>query len=221
MGTSRRRSAIAALLVVVACGGGDDTVARSATSSTAAPSTSARSAREDWCDELAALERSEDLDLTSDDIADVPEVIRSPLETLVELGDLDPTSAPRGSLERGVRAVADVESWSHQHCGGDHPFCSLWISVSGAMATPAFVEEPQQDEAHAQLLSLLDELDAVLLDVAPTEVRDDIETLLALLSSGGTEMSEADERAGEAAEAALDEWAWSERCDGATEPSDE
>jgi hypothetical protein len=223
MVTSRRRSGIAALLLVAACGGDGDTGASRATDSPPVTSTAAGEGAADWCDELAALEESEDVDLSSDDIAGAPEVIRAPLETLVDLAERDPASAPPGSLERGVRAVADVESWSHQHCGGDHPFCSLWISVSGAMAAPAFVEEAQQDEANEQLLSLLDELDEVLMDVAPAEVGDDVETLLALFSraSDATEMGEEDERAGEAAEAALDEWAWSERCDGATEPYDE
>ncbi|MGH9085061.1 MAG: hypothetical protein ACRDYW_06375 [Acidimicrobiales bacterium] len=223
MGTSWRRPAIAALLLVTACGGDDDTVGGSATDSTTVTSTAAGEKASDWCDELTALEQSEDVVLTSDDIVGAPEVIRAPLETLVDFGELDPTSAPPGSLERGIRAVAAIESWGHQHCGGDHPFCSLWISVSGAMAAPAFVEEAQQDEANDQLISLLDQLEEVLMDVAPPEVRDDVETLLAWFSraSDGTEMSEEDERAGEAASAALDEWAWSERCEGATEPDDE
>jgi hypothetical protein len=214
---------IAALLLVAACGGGDDTVT-SATDPTGVTSTSAAEAPEDWCDELAALERAEDKDrLTSKDIAGAPEVIRAPLETIVVLGEMDPTSAPPGSDEEGVRAVAEVESWSHQHCGGDHPFCSLWISVNGAMATPAFVEEAKQDEAFAELVSLLEELHDVLLEVAPAEVRDDVEAVLAAYSAvddAGT-ISEEDERLAESAETGLDEWLWSEGCEGATEPDDE
>ena len=224
--TSRGRSVIAALLLVTACGGDGDTVASGASSTTASPrptSTTATEDAADWCDEFASLERSEQDRLTSDDIDGAPEVIRSALDVLVELGDPDPAASSPGDLERGFRAVAEVETWSHQHCGGDHPFCSLWITVNGAMAAPAFVEEEQQDEAYAEFTSFLDDLDVVLIEVAPTEVRDDVETTLAWFSrvGDGAEMSDEDERVAEGAEAALDEWLWSEGCEGATEPYDE
>ena len=203
------RVAVVGLLALAACGGDDrtatpdDTPEDTPTSSSTSPSSATNEGTE-WCEDLAALLEPDDL--TPAVIAGAPDEIRDDLEALHEASDTDPV----GPL---LEAQAAVESWGHDRCGGDHPFCSLWITYTGAVAAWALTEaDPEEIE------EVVDEMDDALLHHVPAEELSHLRTALESLEPP---LSDAGERAAEAAYDALDEWAWSEGCEGAQDPADD
>ena len=209
------RVAVAIVAVVAACGGDGDSVTTkpggSASATTATTTTDTTVEPVGWCDELSALRASGDL--TPDAIAGAPDEIEAPLEVLAGAADIDPQA---GSLAPLLRAQAAVESWGYEHCGSDHPFCYLWITFAGAIAASAFADADQED-VDAELRSFLDEMDDVLIEYAPPEMLDHVRAVLESVGSTSA-LSDADERAAEAADDALDQWTWTQGCEAASQP---
>jgi len=203
----------AAIVVVAACVGDDDDAARpedAPASSSSAVTSSSASAGAGWCDELTALLEAEG-DITTAEIAGAPDEIAAELSTLVEASADD-------ELGKLLAAFATVEAWGHERCGRDHPFCSLWITFNGAVAAAALTDDVSED-VQAELRETVDEMDDVLLDHVPPDERAPLQLVLASLDDPG--LSDMGERAAEAAYDALDEWAWSEGCEGASEPHED
>ncbi|MFL6204583.1 MAG: hypothetical protein ACJ739_04460 [Acidimicrobiales bacterium] len=208
--TTRRRLAVVAALVLVtaACGGDDDT----ADPAPDASSTTDAAEEGSWCDVYDDLRSSDDFGGV--EVAGAPEEIRGPLQELAEASTVDTEDVPPGTLTRLFEANAAVETWGYDHCGGDHPFCSVWIAVEQGVAVSALSGD---DEATAYLKRLVDELEPVLTEHVPPELSDELATALTFTRASSDE----DERAAEDATDALDEWARSEGCAGAPPEEDD
>ena len=211
-GSSRwlRRLAPAAALLILAAACGDDDAG---TTSTDGSSTTASGDDAGWCDVYDELQSSEDFGAV--DAAGAPEEIREPLQELATAADeLDPNDVPDGALTRLFEANAAVETWGYDHCGGDHPFCSVWITVQQSVAVSALSDG---GDGTAYLERLVDELEPVLTEHVPPELSDALATALDYMHAPTDE----GERAAAAANDALDEWTRTEGCAGAPPEKDD
>jgi hypothetical protein len=206
-------AASAAMAIAPACGGDDDDATSAGSSSPADEA--------GWCDEMAAIFESGDI--PSNAVASAPDELEADLEALARASDVDPEAAPEGTLAGLLESQAAVEAWGHEQCGTDHPFCSLWNGYSGVIAGSTFAEadhEVDQQDVAAELERVVGEMDDVLLAHVPEEVRGDLQTftesMRAVLDDPDLRMTDAEERAAEEAEDALDAWAVREGCEGAT-----
>jgi hypothetical protein len=206
---------VAVVVLAAACGGDGDRAAHRADDS--APVSSTTVEPSSWCNELSALLHADDI--TEKQIAGAPEEIADELRVLVTAAKVDPQTDPMG-FTRLVSAYAAVGAWGHDHCGGEDPFCSLWITVEGTIAATALGGRDDEG-ATAALHAFLDGMEPVLADYVPSEMKAPLATFLTSVRSGGTStQSDVQERAAEAAVKALDQWAWTHGCEGAAPPSE-
>lgn len=204
-------------MIVAACnGGGAATTDRGA----APPSSSTvTDGTDERCDAYAALQQAGELN--ADVIADAPGELREPLNVLDSAADVDPEALSAAALGRVVRAQAAIASWAHAHCGGDHPFCAVWVTVEGVIAASAFADATQDGNTD-DTSSFVAEIDDVLAEHVPAELRGALRRFLDWFDPGRSTspMSDEDERASEQAVNALEQWSWAQRCPGATPPDD-
>jgi hypothetical protein len=183
-------------LLAGACGD-DATRPEAAPAGTTASSTAtaARDGADDWCDSYADLAEAPDPD---------PEALRAaagsaPPELDEPLGIVlsDDTSLEPAEL---LDAVARIEGWAHEHCGTDHPFCTLWTQYAGALGSAALSGvEPEDEEVRA----LLDGMFEVAVRYAPDAVDAPLDVIA---STPTTELRDDEERAAEAAYDEVDAW---------------
>jgi hypothetical protein len=186
--------AVAAALALAACGDDGDGASGPTTQSATTEAAS-------WCNELSDLMDATEVDDVRIDGA--PDEIVEPLQTLLDGADVDPDTAPEGTVVRLYRALVTVQAWDHQHCGGEHPFCPLLLNLDGAIAAGAFADTGEGGGA-AVIARFVDEVGELLTEQVPPELRGDLETFMASLDGP---MSTAEERAAEAASDSLDAWA--------------
>ena len=194
------------LILVAACGDDstteEDAAERPETASSASEDTgdddegAASDADEAWC--ATVIELREDPDATLGDLraaaGSAPEAVADTMEVL---GSQD---ASLGVAQR-LDAAAQVEAWSHEHCGTEHPFCTAWTQYSGAVAALALSGTPEEDVAVAT--GELEDLLRVVRSYAPSDLDPHLEVVSETQAGA---VSDTEEREAEASWDALDAW---------------
>jgi hypothetical protein len=192
-------------LLAGACGD-DSAPPDAAPAGTTASSTSATAEpgeADDWCDSYAELAEAPDPDPAA--LRAAAESAPPDLAEALEVVLSDDTSVEPAEV---LDAVGQVESWAHDHCGTDHPFCTQWIQYTGALAGSALSgAEPEDDEVRAVLEGMFE----VVLRYAPDAVGPELEVVAA---ASWRELSDEEERAAEQAYDEVDAWV-AEACDTA------
>ncbi len=148
-----------------------------------------------WCDTFSDLTR--DTAATADELRAAAD--SAPGEIADAMGIVAST-APL-SPRRGFEAVAQVDAWAHENCGAAHPFCDAWIQYNGLLGGIALSGGSDEDESwsweeHQDLFE-------VVLAYAPKDLEPQLH---AYSQSLLPEITEAQERAAEAAADDADSW---------------
>jgi hypothetical protein len=212
-------AAAALVLVIAACGTASDDEPTASSAPPDASSTREEAAGSGWCPVFDSLEASSDV--AAVDVDGAPEEILEPLQVLVddaELAEPDDDPAP-GTLRRLLEAAGELQAWGHEHCDADHPFCSVWLTITGTLAALGLSGDAEASD-EMKLRALVEAAGPVAVAHVPDELRDELDTALAS-TRWSSAPSEPDERAAEAAFDALDEWMLAQGCAGASEPTGE